>query len=197
MPNNRELALIVFAIAGLLWCLTQREMRSHLGAMWRAAFPALVAYAFGLAVWTGLVVWAGSHVDWWDASLTSSTVLWFLTAGVVFLGALREVGQQPHWFRQKASAALGVAVILEGITSVFVFPLVIEACLFVALLVLGGLTALPSIDQRYQQVRQSAEGMIAVLVLAMLVRSLIGVISAIGDDEGEAALRQAALAVCG
>jgi hypothetical protein len=163
--------------------------------MWAIVFPKLFLAVVAYAIWIVGVVWVASRLGWWDRSLTTTTVLWFLTAGVVLFAKFDDVTTDPHWFRRCSLQVFGVAVVLEGLTSVLVYSLPIEILLFVVITCLGLLSVVGGMDPRLHGAKRLVDGVLTLIGLAIVARSVIGFLAVLLTDEAANSLRQAGLVV--
>ncbi len=82
-----------------------RETRESLGQVLTTANKILLPLA-ALLAWVGGIVYLGWRAGLWEPNLTSGTVLWFVTTGLVLFGNFNEVSEEENYFRRKALATL-------------------------------------------------------------------------------------------
>lgn len=169
MPNNRQMALVFWAIVLLVWCATKNEVRSSLAAVGRSLVnPKILGPILFLAAWASALVYGGHRVGLWHHELAADTAFWFVTAGLVMFVNSPESVKDPHFFRRKAMATLGVTAAVEVFSEVFVLRLPVELLLQPFLGLLGGVSVVAAQRPEHRQVKVFVQGLIAVASVTLL-----------------------------
>jgi len=145
--------------------------RSSVASILRTvASPQLLIPFLVTAGWTAVVVWAGWRISIWDAALTTTTVIWFLTAGVVLFGraASKTALTDPHFLRGTVSALLSMAAFLGAYVSLVTFPLWAEVILQSVLVIASLLYAFTSRESRYAGCVKGLLGLFIAAAIAQL-----------------------------
>lgn len=142
-PNNRELALLIWIGALLIWALTRADMRRSLGDVAKAFLqPAILVTSLGYVAWTVGLVFLASSEGLWNPELAGDTVLWAVTSyGLLFAsGQILDGSLLP---RHKAMSVLQATILVEVFVNLAVFPLWVELFLLpvLALLTMAGAMA--------------------------------------------------------
>ena len=104
MPDSRELAIIAWLIAGLVFILARADIRDQLFGVLRLLLnPKLAVPIVVLVTWTLALVRLASWVGVWDAGLVTETVAWFfLTAFVLLVNSSN--AHERGFFRRASSS---------------------------------------------------------------------------------------------
>lgn len=101
-----------------------KSARPLLGSFLRLFLLSRVGLAFAIYFFTtAAAIYGMSLLGLWTKSLTGSSVLWFLSVGVVWFFNLTEAGKEPNFFKQRLIATLGVSAALEVFVGLVVLPL--------------------------------------------------------------------------
>jgi hypothetical protein len=155
MPSNREwvlLGMVPVALAGgLLWPGTRPAVRQLPGILRILLSRQLLVPLLFTMAWTAGIVWLGWWLSIWDVTLTTTSVLWFLTAGSVLFGkaASQDALKEPHFFRHSAVVPLGISALLGAYVTLTVLPLWAELLLQPILVVAAALYAVARTQNKY------------------------------------------------
>ncbi len=144
--------MVPVALAGgLLWPGTRPAVWQLPGIL-RILFSRqlLIPLLFMMA-WTAGTVWLGWYLSIWDAALTTTSVLWFVTAGAVLFGkaASQDALKEPRFFRRSAAVPLGISALLGAYVTLTPLPLWTELLLQPILLVAAALYAVACTQKQY------------------------------------------------
>ena len=154
MPNNRQLAIVVWLVVALAWMLTRRGTRTALGGVVRAlsarkiAVPLLLMCAYMSAVVVGL-----RRLGLWNFSLTTATVFWFASTALVLFGQFEMASRSPRFFRRAVVGAVSVTVLVSFLADLHPMNIAVEFILIPTLVLLGGTLALAEAHAEYASLR--------------------------------------------
>jgi hypothetical protein len=174
MPNNREWAILIWLVVALGLMLLKRDLRGSIGNLLATFFKSrtlvlLVAAMFG---YVALEIWIGSKLTLWNTGLTTETAIWFVVTGLALFFNVRDASKQRHFYRNRAAAALGIAVYLEFLTNLFVLSLVAELILQPFLVFLGMMSVVAGTNDRHTSVKKLTDRVLIFIGLALLVFTL-------------------------
>lgn len=177
VPNNREWALLFWVLVLIAWAMYRKDMRSSLRQVLQTAATLKILIPLtGLLAWTAGLALAGSRIGLWEPSLTSGTVLWWLTTGVVLLFNLNKVTTEQNYFRRKALATLEFGVLVQAYSELFVLSLAAEVVLQPLFAFLGALSVVAAQRNEHKPVKRIVDAIIvigSVLILAFVTNRLI------------------------
>jgi hypothetical protein len=170
VPNNRQLAIGIWALIALILILVYPNTRHSLRSLVRIALkPNILVSLALLCAWTlGLVV-IGRRLGAWTPSLAADTGFWLVSTGLVLFFNFSQASTQPHFFRSKALATLQVAVVVEVFSELAVMNLIAEFLLVPTLVFLGGMSAVAGSNDEYRAVKRLFDGLILIISLTLLV----------------------------
>lgn len=144
--------MVPLALAGgFLWPATRPTVRQIPGIT-RVLFSRQLLVPVLLTMsWTAGMVWLGWWLSIWDLALTTTSVLWFVTAGLVLFGkaASQDALKKPHFFRRTALAAFGTSALLGAYVTLIPLPLWTEVLLQPILVVAAALYAFARTQKQY------------------------------------------------
>ncbi|MEK6328772.1 MAG: hypothetical protein AABM66_14790 [Actinomycetota bacterium] len=144
----------------------------------------------GLALWSAILVIAGSRYELWERALLSETVLWFVTPAVPLLFGLAARTKAP---RDTLIHAMGPAVLLEVFVGLSTFSIVIELLLAGILTVALPLLVVAQSDAKYAPVRRFLETFVGLIGFALILHVVVSIASDWDGFDKPLALRALAL----
>jgi hypothetical protein len=98
MPDNRELATLLWLSVFLCWVLSKPELRSGLGGVLRSFFhPFICLSLLAMAGYMALEVWAGARLGIWNSELLKPTLLWAVLSGGVMFFESNKAARDSRW----------------------------------------------------------------------------------------------------
>ncbi len=177
MPNHRQLAILVWLGAGVLFMMTRPDLRQSVCSVIRTVLhPKVVGVLLAVIAWIIGEVILLNHAGLWSMSLTTDTI--FLIAGsalVITVGSVTEE-DAGHYLTGRAKRALGVVSGIGFFMNISVFSLPWELGLAPTIFVLTVLAATASSRPAFRPVGIVCQSLLALIVLAMLVNSVLSVI---------------------
>ena len=163
MPDNRELAVLIWLTVALFWVLSRDQIHSGLGNLLRQLFnpviflPLLLMFAY---VW--LETRLGLRVRLWNADLAKGTIVWAGLSATVLYFSSTSAASDPQFFRRTVAATLGVAVFDEFFMNLYVIHLWAELVLQPVVGVLALLVAVAGTRTQHGSVKTVLESVLAV-----------------------------------
>ncbi|HWI04684.1 MAG TPA: hypothetical protein VNT52_12810 [Acidimicrobiales bacterium] len=196
MPNNRELATLLWLVVLFGVALSRPGGRSSLRGLVRTALsPTILVPLAVLAAWVSALVYAASSVGLWDKDLATDTVFWFFFAGLVLFGNFTHASREEHFFRRKVLAVLKVGVAVEVFSDFFVLNLPVEVFLVLLLTVLVGVSAVATLRHEYKQVKAVVDWLIAAITFGILGYVAVSLLNNWGVTDKGSLAREFALPV--
>lgn len=171
--NNRELALAVWIIAALIFCLVKPSLRGSIGSVLKALFAKQIVLHFCLmSSYIGLVVFGLSKAGLWEQSQTKITVIWVFSVASVWLYRIDMISRDPYYFSDIIKDTFAIIIVVEFIVAFYAFNLFIELLLVPIFFVLGGMLALAQKEEKYKQVEKLISYLLSIIVVAMIIHSV-------------------------
>lgn len=143
MPDNRELALLIWLLPVLWWILRQQKLRSGLGGIVRSFLqPFIFISFFAMFAYMALEVWAGARLGLWNRELLKPTIVWAVLSGGVAFFESNNAARDPRFFRNAVTETIALAAFADFFMNFFVMNLLAELVvqpLLVVLLLLSGI----------------------------------------------------------
>lgn len=176
--NNREWATVIWFAIFVLWILTRRELRRSVGHLLAAVFRTkLLILICGTAAWVFGLVMLGRVVGLWTAALLGTTVLWFAGAALVLVMRSTGVSNETGFTSKAFKRAIGIAGLVAGCGSLYVFPLVIELILLPVLVMLAAVLALAELRDEHAALRKPLRSVFAFIGVVFLVYVVVHVVA--------------------
>jgi hypothetical protein len=166
--NNREIAIALLIAALVVFVLARDDTRGPAIRVIRALAQRLILLSLaGLLTWVVLVTLIGSRLGLWNPDLIKDTAIWFVTFAVVRLFRMASVGKDRHPFREVILDPLTATALVEFITNVYVFPLLVEI-LLVPFVTLLGVLAVVAGYQKTPYVKGIVNGTLGIIGTGIL-----------------------------
>jgi hypothetical protein len=145
--NSREDALLIWTllILGFLFYKDPRGMTSTFWDLGFAAFSPKLMLVFGSAVaYSAGIVIAADRVGAWHTTSVKETIYWFVGVALVLLGRAVNATPGRDYLREIVRRAVALTIVVEFVTTFYVFPLAIELPLVFVALVLTMWSEVPA-----------------------------------------------------
>lgn len=170
MPDNREIAALVWLGAAASWVLSQQKLRASIGDVFKAFLqPLIVIPLAAMFAWIGLELWVGARLALWNVTLAKSTLLWTLGSAAVLFFNCAQAASDPRFFRRTIVATIGVAVFVEFFMNLYVMSLPTELVLQFVIIVLSLLAAVGGIRPDHKPVKILCEVLLAAIGFALFI----------------------------
>jgi hypothetical protein len=127
MPDNRELATLIWLTVFLCWVLSKPELRSGLSGVLRSFLHPFISISLlAMAGYVTLEVWAGARLGIWNSELLKPTLLWAVLSGGVMFFESSKAARDPRFFRTLLAETAAIGVFVEFFMNVFVMSLLAE-----------------------------------------------------------------------
>jgi len=149
--NNREIAIFIWAILFLGWCLSQEKIRSSLRTVVKAAFPKLLLKVYGaMLLYIFTMIYYLHEVGFWEPDQTKNTIIWIFSVALISLFRSNSIIEDPHYFRTAIKDNLNLIIVLEFILTFYTFNLIGELILVPVSAIFGGMKALTEGNAEYK-----------------------------------------------
>ena len=152
--NNRELAIAIWLVIGLIWSLTNANIRKSLFQVVKAFFAwKLTLLYMMMLIYISSIVMAMSAIGVWKQNNLPLTILWAVFVAFVMLFNFQKASK-PNYFRSSLKDNLKALVILEFIVNLYVFPLWVEILFVPFMVIIGGALAIAETKPEYGIVKK-------------------------------------------
>jgi hypothetical protein len=171
--NNRELAILIWAVGLFLLLTVRKEMRSSVGGILRSLLsPPLLIPLLVMAGYVVGEVWLGYQARLWRSGLIKDTLVWFIISALALFFGSNQASKQPHFFRRRLVAAVSIPVFIEFFANLFVLNLAAELLLQPFLILLALFIAVAESDERLRVLRILLNVLLALVGLSLLTYSV-------------------------
>ena len=168
MPNNREIASVVWIGIFFSLAMLKKDLRSSFGGVLRIALnPAIVTVVALFASYVALEVWSAEKIGLWRFGLASKTAAWAFASGIVLVFNFQTAFREPAFFRRTAANTLRFTIVLEFVLNFYVLSLIKELLLQPVVAFVALLSVLAGRDERNKSVRKLADGLLAAFGFTM------------------------------
>jgi hypothetical protein len=196
VPNNREIAALIWMLVVVLLAARSQTIRSSAKQVAAQALQPAIAVPFLLVIgYIGAVVLGAAQLGIWTEDLLSETVLWGLGPGVGLLFSALEVSKGKRSVRQIARRAVGLTVAIEFFVNLYVFSLPVELLLVPLLTCAVLMSTVAGGRPEHAAVKRLLDGLLGAAGLGLMIYVAIRLGSDLGTVEGEALLRTLALPI--
>lgn len=171
--NNREIAIGLWIILGLLFCLSRADLRSSLWGIAKLLVAPKLLVFFGIvAVNVTVLCWLLAKMGLWSMSQLPPTILWFVMGGCVFAGRALQSKEDDQYFRKLFRGSLKLGGIFEFIVVAYTFSLVTELVLVPFLFLLAATLAFAETKPEYAKAKVLLEFILATFAIILVSNSV-------------------------
>lgn len=176
MPNDRQLAVLIWLGVALILMLLNHDLRRSLRSVARAVLARKVAIVFAMmTLWVVGELLIARRLSWWDTSMTTSTVFWFVGSGFVLFINTPQSAEEEHFFRRSFLTAIKFSVFLGVFMNLFVLILPAELFLQIALFFLFAMSAVASHKDEFKQVKKLVDVLIAITLVGLVAYEITSI----------------------
>jgi hypothetical protein len=169
--NTRETAILVWTMVFAVLALSKPDLRRSIFGLIKllATSRILAGLILGAAIYAAGATLVLGRAGYWEPSMTSIAVVWFLSFGVVALFNTKNV--DAAYFRRVALRNLGMAVLVEFIVNLHTFPLPIELVFVPLSLALVLMQVVAAADPNVQSAQRVLAWLVAIPGLVAIAYS--------------------------
>ena len=170
MPNDRQLAVLIWLGVAAVLMLLKHDLRRSVRSVVRSMLARKVATVFVMmALWVAGELLLARRLSWWDTSMTTSTVFWFVGSGLVLFINTPKAAEEEHFFRSSFLTAIKLSVFLGVFMNLFVLYLPAELVLQVVLFFLFAMSAVASHKDEFKQVKKLVDALIGIALAGLVI----------------------------
>lgn len=171
--NNREIAIGVWIILGLSFCLCRAGLRRNLRIVAKALINPKLLLFFGIVALNVVTLCCLlAEIGLWSKSQLAPTVLWFVMGGCVFAARALQSKEDDQYFRNLFRGTLKLGGIFEFIVVAYTFSLVTEIVLAPLLFLLAATLAFADKKPEYAKVKVLLEFILATFAIVLVWNSV-------------------------
>lgn len=177
--NNREISLAIWLFILLVVFLAKEEIRSSALNVIKVFFGKKIFTIYlSMTAYVILLIYFLYEINFWNSTLLKETIFWYLGVAFVSLVNANKVNQDEKYFQKISKDNLKLIVILEFITSLYSFSLVVELFLVPLLLLIALLSAYTEVYKKeYYQVKKVVDTIFSLIGLLILIFAFYKIIT--------------------
>lgn len=152
--NNRELAVSIWILLVVIWCISYSKIRNTFFQLIKAFFALkLVNLYILMFTYIGCMILGLKAFGIWKIDHISLTFLWFICVAFVMLFNYQKTNDQDYFkksFRDNVKALL----LLEFFVNLYVFNFWVELILVPTFALIGGMKAIAERNEKYETVNK-------------------------------------------
>jgi hypothetical protein len=179
MPNDRQLAVLIWLGVATALVMLNHDLRKSLVSVLRAVLARKVATGFVMmTLWVAGEFLLARRLSWWDTDMTTSTIFWFVGSGFVLFINTPEAAEEEHFFRQNFFTAIKLSVFLDVFMNLFVLNLPAELMLQAASFFLFGMSVVTSHMDEFKQMKKLVDALIGIVLVGLVIYEVATIASA-------------------
>jgi hypothetical protein len=180
--NNREKALIIWVLIGLVCILVNKNIRKSFLSLLKALFARKIVIAlFVMVSYISLAVFATYKLHVWDISLLKDTIIWGLGTAFIMFMNYDKANTERKYFRKVLLDNVKLVVLLEFIINLYVFNFVVEFLLVPILFVVIGMLGVSGTKKEYKPVKNLLQIILAIYGIFLIIFALVHVVGDFKD----------------
>lgn len=166
--DNRERAILIWVGIALIWAISKLEIRKALVALLKVLTSKAIIISLSLmATYIGGMIYLFLRIDFWDLSLLSETIFWFV--GVAFVMFINnDQAKDSNYYHKVVWDNIKLTVFIEFITNIYVLNIWIELLLVPFMVMLGLTLGYSSAIPKYKQVYSFLNSITAIVGIVLL-----------------------------
>jgi hypothetical protein len=180
--TNREIALLIWMGTLAVGAVVYRPARQTLGPLWRACtHPKIFGSVLALLAYTGLVVLVVYRFGLWQWWMLKDTIFWLFGTAIVAFLDIPKATQADGFFKRIILDSVKLTVVLEFVSNLYAFNLLVELLLLPTLTFLGALASVAGSKTEFRPVKRLLDGMLAVFGFGLLIYLVVSVATGFHD----------------
>jgi hypothetical protein len=194
--NSREWAATIWLAAGIVACLTQRDLRSGFRAVLASLLkPKIATPILAMMAYIAILVGGAATIHLWERDLTGGTIVWFFGSALALFFNSVDAPNDPHYMRKALARAAGVTILVEGFVNLYVLPLGAELLLVPTIALLVAMAAVAEMKPELAQARAPINFILGALGIALLLYVTIRLASSLSGPSLTHLLRDLVLPI--
>lgn len=170
--NNREISTIVWTVILFAWILLKQptfyknilDVLASTIKMWR--------YFLLMIIYISLSIFVLYKISFWDIDYIKIVVLWFFGWAIVMFVNSMKIGKEKGYLKKVILDMISLTVFISFISNFHSFSLWFELLLVPSVIMLAGMSAVSSFDQKYNLVGKFANSLLITIGLIVFCVSL-------------------------
>lgn len=134
-----------------------------------------------MATWVAGATLLAQWLTWWNVTMVTSTVFWFVGSGFVLFLRAPDAPLQEHFFWRSARSAFAVSVFLSFIMNFSVFSFWVETILQPSLFLLRGTSVVARQSNEMKPVKRLIDALLGVVVVGLAIHEVLAIVNVVGS----------------
>ncbi len=171
--NTREIAIVVWVMALIIFFIPLRVIRKSSYSIFKALFDYKILILFIFMIgYISIVVSILSVFGWWSASLLKETIVWiFMTAFVLVINSVN-VKKQKDLFQNAIIDSFKIIVIIQFIADSYTFSFVVEFLLVPIVFLMALLEIFTRDREEYRNVNRVMIFLLMIFGILVIMNSI-------------------------
>lgn len=175
--NNREKAIIIWALIVLVWVIFHKSVRISIFRVLRTLFQRKIALVLAvMLLYVGLLVLVFYKMRLWDVFLVKDTAFWILGVALVLLVNTNGATRDENYFKKIVLDNLKLILVLEFIVNLYVFSLWVEIILMPLLFGTIATDAVAGMKKEDIPVKKVTGSILVILAVFLTVSALVSIL---------------------
>jgi hypothetical protein len=158
--SNRETAIAIWILIGLIWAFTQSKIRQSLLLVIKSFFAWKLSLSYlAMLSYIAIVLFILHGVGIWNRTHITTIILWIICVGFVMLFENSKANDE-SFFKNSVKANLKVLVVFEFLINFYVFSIWVELLLVPISGIIGGLLGIAAVKKEYASLQKSLNNLI-------------------------------------
>lgn len=171
--SNREISLAIWFFIILIFILSKKEVRISVLNVIKVFFGKKIFSVYLLmTLYVFLLISFLKVLGFWNFSLLKETIYWYFGVAFVSLVRANKVNQEENYFKKMLNDNLKLIIILEFVTALYSFSLIVELILVPIMLLITMLSAFTEVKKEYLQVKKAVDGILSFFGIIIIIFSV-------------------------
>jgi len=167
--NNREIATAIWLLVFAVWALRKADIRRSLVGVVRAFCCLKIIVPICLMqLYLAAAVAILAFFGLWKVALLKDTIVWFCVGAMPMMMHIATSDDIEIFFKKLLVDSVKIVIILEFLVNTYTFSLPVELIIVLALVVIGLVDTVASLDKKHCAVARLISGVQTIIVFVIL-----------------------------
>jgi len=187
--TNREMSIAIWLTILFSLVLMKKEIRdSFLNVAKVFIESKLYRIYFLMTVYVFLIILFLYRLNFWNLSFLKETIYWYFGVAFVSLFNVNKINKEEKYFKRLFIDYLKLVAILEFVTSLYSFDLIIELILVPILIFIVMLSAVSDTQEKYHKMKKVFDAILSIIGFCVILYTLIKIVTDFSNFANESNL---------
>jgi hypothetical protein len=176
--NNREISLIIWIIVFFIYGMINRDIRLSIWRIVKDLFhKKLIILNSTITLYIVIMIAFYYKIGFWDITAIKDTIFWFIGSSLVLVVKTANAKNLESQFKDAIIDNIKIVAIIEFISNLYSFSLIIELFLVPIICVLSITYYVSSLKKEYIRVTKLLSTILGIIVIILFIHIIVSIFS--------------------